>query len=319
MSSPSVPKIDIIIPCFNLYSILPRTIESLLRELKHNPQLACHVHLVDDASTDDTNNVIIDFAKQYPKQLFAHAHEHNLGHRAARATGFKHSKGQFVFFMDADDEMLEGALKSMDKALNHTPNADIILAYHRSRSSQGIEKTVALEPLPHSLTKRFKFWMEGRCHPPNGSALMRREALIKMGYPAPVNGHYTDSELLMLHLMLTADASLVKDSWVCLHKRTDSMRNTTPVSIDYIEQQVNAVFDSHLLPAQLQHLRNRYSAERAMSLFNRCLKRGNENIAKAALKQAVHTDATILLRWYHLRRVIAFGLGLKSRKQAPKT
>src|SRR5215813_9544385 len=88
-------SVTVVIPCYNAGCYLARTIESVLRQ-------TCPVEeiiIVDDGSTDDTADVI----KQYGKKVL-YVSQKNNGTAAARNTGIELAHGQWIAFLDADDE-----------------------------------------------------------------------------------------------------------------------------------------------------------------------------------------------------------------------
>lgn len=52
--------VSLIVPCYNGEKFIARCIESILNQTDHNIELI----LVNDGSTDDTSNIIVNFAKR---------------------------------------------------------------------------------------------------------------------------------------------------------------------------------------------------------------------------------------------------------------
>ncbi|MFD2515168.1 glycosyltransferase [Pontibacter locisalis] len=89
----SNPLVSVIIPCFNHGMYLHKAIESVLRQTYPSTEII----VVDDGSMDNTKAV----ANQYPGVKYIY--QQNQGLSAARNTGAKHSSGDFLVFLDADD------------------------------------------------------------------------------------------------------------------------------------------------------------------------------------------------------------------------
>jgi teichuronic acid biosynthesis glycosyltransferase TuaG len=98
------PKVSVIIPCFNAADYIERTLLSAVRQDVHK-EILC----VDDASTDDTAKVIIDFAKRFPEVRLIQLPE-NSGPAHARNVAIGASAGEFIAFLDSDDFWLPGKL-----------------------------------------------------------------------------------------------------------------------------------------------------------------------------------------------------------------
>ena len=89
-------KVSVVIPTYNREDIVSRAIDSVLEQTLSDVE----VIVVDDASTDDTISVL----ESYNDQIEYYRHEENKGGSAARNTGIKTASGEYIAFLDADDE-----------------------------------------------------------------------------------------------------------------------------------------------------------------------------------------------------------------------
>jgi len=101
-------SVSVIIPTCNRSTLVTRAIQSVLTQTYTN--LECIV--VDDASNDNTGEVVNSYDDD---RLIFIRHDKKQGASAARNTGIKHSKGDFVAFLDDDDEWL---LTKIDKQID---------------------------------------------------------------------------------------------------------------------------------------------------------------------------------------------------------
>lgn len=102
--SRTLPTISVIIPTYNHAGTLPRAIDSVLAQTFEDFELL----VVDDGSTDDTAAVIADYEDDRVRYV---PHETNRGASVARNTGIDHARGEFVAFLDSDDEWLPTKLE----------------------------------------------------------------------------------------------------------------------------------------------------------------------------------------------------------------
>ncbi len=100
--------IDVIIPAYNAENTLRRAVASALacREVR--------VILVDDGSTDATPEICDDLADNDVRVTAVH--QPNRGVSEARNAGLALAKADHVTFLDADDELLPGALEALHRA-----------------------------------------------------------------------------------------------------------------------------------------------------------------------------------------------------------
>jgi len=89
-------KVSIIIPTYNRADVLPMAIDSILAQTYKNYE----VIIVDDGSTDNTKDIL----KHYLKKPNVHyIYQDNKKQAAARNTGIRCSKGEYIAFLDSDD------------------------------------------------------------------------------------------------------------------------------------------------------------------------------------------------------------------------
>lgn len=97
--------VSIILPTFNRASFLPEAFASLNKQLYREWELI----IVDDGSTDDTQNVLRDLISSYSFNVQV-IKQSNAGPAVARNTGIKKATGQFIAFFDSDDTWSEDHL-----------------------------------------------------------------------------------------------------------------------------------------------------------------------------------------------------------------
>lgn len=93
------PLISVIIPTFNRAQVLKRAIVSALNQAYRNIELV----IVNDASTDSSLDIVKSINDSRIKLV---VHERNKGLAAARNTGIRNSAGEYLTFLDDDDEWL---------------------------------------------------------------------------------------------------------------------------------------------------------------------------------------------------------------------
>jgi len=110
--------ITVVVPAYNCAPWLPRCLDSLLAQTYPNLEIV----VVNDGSTDDTKTVLDDYAARCSRVTAVH--QKNAGEYAARLSGVAVAKGNWIGFVDADDETEPHMYAMlMNNALKH--NADI--------------------------------------------------------------------------------------------------------------------------------------------------------------------------------------------------
>lgn len=90
--------VSVITPVYNAGKVIGCTLESIYKQTYKNIEII----LVDDCSTDNSEEVIKAHQKEHPEIVYFKQPE-NLGAGAARNKALELARGQYVAFLDADD------------------------------------------------------------------------------------------------------------------------------------------------------------------------------------------------------------------------
>lgn len=104
MRTEKPPTVSIIIPTYNRAHLLGRAIQSVLNQTYKDFELI----VVDDGSTDNTEQIVRSFSDERIRYV---RHKKNKGVAAARNTGIKTARGEYMAFQDSDDEWLPEKLE----------------------------------------------------------------------------------------------------------------------------------------------------------------------------------------------------------------
>jgi glycosyltransferase involved in cell wall biosynthesis len=103
--------VSIIIPLYNKKQYIERCFNSVTNQIYKN--IECII--VDDCSTDSSLELVNNLIKNYAGNIkfVLVKHSRNGGLSAARNTGINNSNGDYLFFLDADDEIIENSISSL--------------------------------------------------------------------------------------------------------------------------------------------------------------------------------------------------------------
>jgi glycosyltransferase involved in cell wall biosynthesis len=102
-----MPRISIIVPVYNTMSYLETCIDSILTQSFTDFELL----LVDDGSTDGSG-IICDVYANKDNRISVY-HKDNGGVSSARNLGLDNAGGEWIYFVDSDDELFPGGLQSL--------------------------------------------------------------------------------------------------------------------------------------------------------------------------------------------------------------
>lgn len=109
--------ISIVLPSYNRAHILPKAVESILRQTYKDFELI----IVDDGSSDNTCEVV----KSFDDNRIVYVRQENAGACVARNNGIDHARGEYIAFQDSDDIWHQDKLEKQLKILQEK-NADIV-------------------------------------------------------------------------------------------------------------------------------------------------------------------------------------------------
>lgn len=136
------PKISIIIPLYNKEKAIQRTLNSVLSQSYQNFEIV----IIDDGSTDKSVEVVKQL-KDHRIRLFA---KPNGGPSSARNMGIEKASGEWIMFLDADDELINDALKNALEVLTFHSEIEVLACnfytrekgemrpYYRKKNKEGI-------------------------------------------------------------------------------------------------------------------------------------------------------------------------------------
>ena len=116
------PRVTVVIPTYNRGDLLPRAVNSVLAQTYSDFELI----LVDDCSFDNTQDVIHDFEDPRIRSI---RHEVNRGAAATRNTGIAHARGEYIAYLDDDDECTSNRLADQVALLDSGPDIGMVYGW----------------------------------------------------------------------------------------------------------------------------------------------------------------------------------------------
>lgn len=113
------PLVSVVIPTHNRANLLRRAVDSVIAQSLKELEII----IVDDASTDDTSACCEQIVDPRAKKI---QHQQTRGGAAARNTGIAIANGEYVAFLDDDDEWMPDKLVQQVDLLKRNPNAGLI-------------------------------------------------------------------------------------------------------------------------------------------------------------------------------------------------
>lgn len=122
-------KISVIVPVYNTEQYLPRCLDSILSQSFTDFELL----LVDDGSTDGSGAICDTYAEKDSRvRVF---HKENGGVSSARNVGLTHAQGDWLYFVDSDDELLPDGLLTLVNCIGN--DVDVVMGGYEKYDVNG--------------------------------------------------------------------------------------------------------------------------------------------------------------------------------------
>ena len=115
----NIPLVSVIIPVYNVEKYLEECIDSVLAQTYQNIEII----LVDDGSTDSSGLICDRYAEKNTN--ISVIHQKNSGLSAARNSGLNKASGDYIYFLDSDDYILNNAIENL-LLVAENDNSDIV-------------------------------------------------------------------------------------------------------------------------------------------------------------------------------------------------
>jgi len=170
-----LPKVSVIIPCYNREKYIEDTVNSVLNQTYPNIEIIC----VDDGSTDSTRQILESYGERI--KILQHLGRVNKGQSAAINLAMRSTKTEYVAILDSDDIWAPKKIEYQVTFLEENPDIGFVYAnvYVIDEVGRILYKAFPPEHLETGSPERVL--LESRIGCPSGY-LVRRSAFEKAGY-----------------------------------------------------------------------------------------------------------------------------------------
>ena len=150
-------KLSITIPVYQTQDTIDRCIESILQQSFTDYEII----LVDDGSDYECSQL----CDKYPQKdrRITTIHKENGGLSDARNTGIKHSKGEYITFIDSDDAIQNDTLQALMDEINKYPETDV-LEYPIMERIGHPHKEQLLAFTPRNYNNCWEYWLNEQAY-----------------------------------------------------------------------------------------------------------------------------------------------------------
>ena len=192
-------KFSVIIPTYNRSATLGRAIQSVLSQTLP----AWEIIVVDDGSSDDTRKLV---------EKFSHVRYHyqaNAGVCAARNKGAEIATGDWLIFLDSDDELINTSIEEFTKVIGLNPDVSLFLSGYQRVENEGLT-FIDLPAKSHGYTPAL-----------SGTFTISRRDFLKVGKYDEALAYSENMELFLRFSQFGINPKIVESKSLRYHQSSD--------------------------------------------------------------------------------------------------
>ena len=206
-----MPKVSVIVPVYNVEKYITRCLTTLVNQTIDDLEII----LVNDGSTDNSEQIIRQFKKDYKNIMYVK--KENGGLSSARNFGLIYAKGEYVAFLDSDDYVDRTIYQKMYEKAKAT-NSDYV-------ECDFIWKYPYHEKIDVGFRYKDKKEMFEKARVVAWNKLIKREIIINNKLEFPVGLYYEDIEFFYKLLPYINNFSFVEEPLIYYVQRDNSIVN----------------------------------------------------------------------------------------------
>lgn len=170
--------ISVVIPLYNKVVSIAHTLETVRQQTYSDYEIV----VIDDGSTDGSADVVRSVDDSRIRILA----QSNAGVSAARNRGIEEAHGEFIAFLDADDEWKPDYLETQMHLVGKYPQCDVFATRYETRSLNGIITPAIIRKLPFQDSDGIitNYFQVASCSQPplfSSAIMVRRNAILAIG------------------------------------------------------------------------------------------------------------------------------------------
>ncbi|MFN4365069.1 glycosyltransferase family 2 protein [Chryseobacterium hispalense] len=246
-------KVSVIVPVYNVENYLAKCLDSLIRQTHQNMEIL----VVNDGSTDQSEQIISDYAQKYPDKIKPF-HKENGGLSDARNFGIDRATGDYIGFVDSDDYVSPSMFQEM-AALAEKHDAEMVICNIRKVNQHGkiIQKLTQVPNMPEKIDLENNFSVFSDISYFACNKLFRKNLFNEKRFKK--NVHFEDIQLIPQLLLDCKTIAQTQNFHYQYLERTDSITKThTEKGLDILKavEDVETYFKTTKYSDKDRELRN---------------------------------------------------------------
>lgn len=291
------PFLSIIIPLYNYADTLVRAVESVIQQSFNDVEII----IINDGSTDNSDQLAQSLVQKHP-EIITYQSQNNAGPAKARNYGIRLAKGDFLTFLDADDELFENSLAVVEKALKNK-EIKLLIGGHQSVDSKGKVKNKLAGVLPEGKRQALKaYLLDKTLSLSNGSVYFHKDIFVDYQFPEQFRN--SEDVSVFAYAIANFKACVIEQPLAIVYKHKGSLRGNTDHAKKIGMSIVDEVFSPIRMQGDVQDLKKDFSAQRALSLFRTLYLAEEYKEALVYFRLALKIKPVVLIKWAYTQKAI---------------
>lgn len=226
--------VSVIIPVYQVSAYIERCLKSVMNQSYSNMECI----IVNDATQDDSiikcERLIYDYAGPMTFRIIHH--ERNMGLSAARNTGTKAATGDYIYYLDSDDDITPDCIEKLVNAAQEYPDAEMVVGNYQKVNESGINGNDILfiidEKVPSVIKSNetiLAYYYERIIPVYAWNKLIKRSFLEKNNLAFKEGISFEDQLWMFYVVKYLSEVSIVKDIIYHYYIRKNSITTTSNV------------------------------------------------------------------------------------------
>lgn len=220
--------ISIIIPAYNSGKYIETTLNNLFAQTYQNFEI---IIAYDEKSTDNSLKLLQKINEEHPITIDIGK---DTSSGTARNRGFRLAKGEYVIFVDADDEILPDYLERMHRLFTEHPDIDIANCGYLYVTNENITQKRIVAEKSNASTKiktkeeAFIMFTYGELPGVPWAYLIKRKLLVDNNIIFPNYSHGDDSVFIARTLAVASNIGICEKKLYLFRQHSASITHTLP-------------------------------------------------------------------------------------------
>ena len=249
--------LSVIIPCYNLENYIERCLNSIISQIHDR---GIEIIAIDDGSRDNTLDILNKYQSIYPSLRVMS--QKNAGPATARNRGVELARGNYIWFIDGDDYIMQGAIELIWPHLNR--GYDLITFNYFMKETDGLKKKGPFAS--YAEIKASRLIEMGSLLACN--RILKRELFEKVKYPEGL----INIEDLVFNLSVSpfVKTVLTIPDPIYIYERTNIMSTSVNTTKRHLIRKYNETLIAHkILMEKLDTIENKELRESFIKVLNK--------------------------------------------------